>query len=264
MNFENILFEKIGKVGRITLNRPEVKNALNVPILQDMTKAIEEVRKDDQIKVLIVTGAGDTFSGGGDVDFLINDLCNRPSPEIRNLLKENYGGAALSLRNLEKPVIGALNGPTVGAGFDLSLHFDLRIASEKAKFGSIWVRIGTIPALGGMFLLPRIVGLTKASEMMMTGEVIDAQEAYRIGLVNQVVTSDQLQERALEFANRLANGATWAISIVKQGINRGLNGHLMGEIDWAVYMQSICLKTEDCIEGIKAFKERRKANFQGK
>ena len=264
MNFENILFEKIGKVGRITLNRPEVKNALNVPILQDMTKAIEEVRKDDQIKVLIVTGAGDTFSGGGDVDFLINDLCNRPSPEIRNLLKENYGGAALSLRNLEKPVIGVLNGPTVGAGFDLSLHFDLRIASEKAKFGSIWVRIGTIPALGGMFLLPRIVGLTKASEMMMTGEVIDAQEAYRIGLVNQVVTSDQLQERALEFANRLANGATWAISIVKQGINRGLNGHLMGEIDWAVYMQSICLKTEDCIEGIKAFKERRKANFQGK
>jgi len=264
MNFENILFEKIEKVGRITLNRPEVKNALNVPILQDMTKAIEEVRKDDQIKVLIVTGAGDTFSGGGDVDFLINDLCNRPPPEIRNLLKENYGGAALSLRSLEKPVIGALNGPTVGAGFDLSLHFDLRIASEKAKFGSIWVRIGTIPALGGMFLLPRIVGLTKASEMMMTGEVIDAQEAYRIGLVNQVVPSDQLQERALEFANRLANGATWAVSVVKQGINRGLNGHLMGEIDWAVYMQSICLKTEDCIEGIKAFKERRKANFQGK
>lgn len=98
----------------------------------------------------------------------------------------------------------------------------------------------------------------------MTGEMIDAQEAYRIGLVNQVVPSDQLQERALEFANRLANGATWAVSVVKQGINRGLNGHLMGEIDWAVYMQSICLKTEDCIEGIKAFKERRKANFQGK
>jgi 2-(1,2-epoxy-1,2-dihydrophenyl)acetyl-CoA isomerase len=264
MNFENILFEKIERVGRITLNRPEVKNALNVPILQDMTKAIEEVRKDDGIKVLIVTGAGDTFSGGGDVDFLINDLCKRPSPEIRNLLRENYGGAALSLRNLEKPVVGALNGPTVGAGFDLSLHFDLRIASEKAKFGSIWVRIGTIPALGGMFLLPRIVGLTKASEMMMTGEVIDAQEAYRIGLVNQVVPSEHLQERALEFANRLANGATWAVSVVKQGINRGLSGHLMGEVDWAVYMQSICLKTEDCIEGIKAFKERRKANFQGK
>jgi 2-(1,2-epoxy-1,2-dihydrophenyl)acetyl-CoA isomerase len=264
MSFENILFEKIERVGRITLNRPEVKNALNVPILQDMTKAIEEVRKDDGIKVLIVTGAGDTFSGGGDVDFLINDLCKRPSPEIRNLLRENYGGAALSLRNLEKPVVGALNGPTVGAGFDLSLHFDLRIASEKAKFGSIWVRIGTIPALGGMFLLPRIVGLTKASEMMMTGEVIDAQEAYRIGLVNQVVPSEHLQERALEFANRLANGATWAVSVVKQGINRGLSGHLMGEVDWAVYMQSICLKTEDCIEGIKAFKERRKANFQGK
>ncbi len=263
MHFENILFEKIGKVGRITLNRPEVKNALNVPLLQDMAKAIEEVRKDDGTKVLIVTGAGDTFSGGGDVDFLVNDLCKRPSPEIRNLLKENYGGAALSLRSLEKPVIGALNGPTVGAGFDLSLHFDIRIASEKAKFGSIWVRIGTIPALGGMFLLPRIVGLAKASEMMMTGEVIDAQEAHRIGLVNQVVPLEQLQDKTLEFANRLANGATWAISVVKQGINRGLSGQLMGEIDWAVYMQSICLKTEDCIEGIMAFKEKRKARFQG-
>ena len=264
MQFENIRYEKLGKVARITLQRPEVKNALNVAILKDMAAAVEDARRDDVIGALVITGTGDTFSSGGDVDFVLNDLCKRSPKESRNLLKEHYGAAALSLRDLEKPVIGAMNGATLGAGFDLSLHFDLRIASEKATFGSIWIRIGTIPALGGMFLLPKIVGLGRASEMIMTGDIIDANEAFRIGLVNHVVPSGQLQDKALELATRLANGPSVAMSIVKQGLNRGLSGHLMGEIDWAVYMQGLCFNTKDCQEGIKAFKERRKAKYQGK
>lgn len=170
MDFKNIIFEKLHRVARITLNRPEVRNALNVPILRDLSNAIEEIVKDDGIKALVITGAGDVFSSGGDVDFVLNDLCNKSLMEIQSLLKEHYGAAALALRSLEKPVIGAINGPALGAGFDLSLHFDLRIASESAKFGSIWVKIGTIPALGGMFLLPKIIGLTRASEMMLTGK----------------------------------------------------------------------------------------------
>ena len=264
MQFENIRFEKFSKVARITLNRPEVKNALNLPILRDMAEAVEEVKTDEGIGALVVTGTGDAFSSGGDVDFVLNDLCTKSPMEIRNVLLENYGASALSLRNLDKPVIGAINGPCLGAGFDLSLHFDLRIAAEEARFGSIWIRIGTIPALGGMFLLPKVIGLTRATEMMLTGDIIDSQEAYRIGLVNRVLPKDQLQEKTMELATRLANGPAVATSVIKQGINRGLGGHLMGEVDWAVYMQSLCFKTDDCREGINAFKERRKASFKGK
>lgn len=263
MQFQNIFFEKFPRVARITLNRPDVKNALNIAILRDIASAVQDVKRDDGIKALVITAAGDTFSSGGDVDF-VYEVRERSPMEIRNVLEEHYGAAALSLRDLGKPVIGAINGPVLGAGFDLSLHFDLRIASEKATFGSIWIRIGTIPALGGMFLLPKIIGLTRASEMMMTGDVIDAQEALKIGLVNSVVSAEQLQDKAMELATRLSNGPAVAMSVVKQGINRGLSGNLMGEVDWAVYMQSICFRTEDCKEGIRAFKERRKANFRGK
>jgi 2-(1,2-epoxy-1,2-dihydrophenyl)acetyl-CoA isomerase len=264
MSYIQINFEKIENVARITLNRPEKKNALNTEIVSEIGDAVEEISRDPKIKALILTGKGETFSSGGDVEMLINDLCPRSSTEIREILKKFYGRGAIALRSLEIPVIGAINGPALGAGFDLSLHCDMRIASETASFGSIWVRISTIPALGGMFLLPRIIGLTRASEMMMTGDVIDAREAYRIGLVNKVVPAEKLQETALELAQRLAKGASAAIAIVKNGINRGLDGTLLGEIDYAIYMQGLCLKMEDCQEGILAFKEKRKPKFKGR
>ncbi len=264
MGYKNIEFEKVQNVARITLNRPEVKNALDVPILKDMAEAVEIVRRDPEIKALIITGKGNAFSSGGDVQYVLREMCPNPLPEIRDELKTYYGGAALSLRYLEKPVIGAINGPCLGAGFDLSQHFDIRIASEKASFGSIWVRVGTIPALGGMFLLPRIIGLGRAAEMIFTGEVIDVQEAYRIGFVNKIVPAEQLQEKAMDLAKRLADGPGVAISLAKQGIHRGLSGNFAGEVDWAIYMQSLCFKTEDCVEGMTAFKEKRKPKFKGR
>jgi enoyl-CoA hydratase/carnithine racemase len=265
MSYSNIIFQKIdGQIAKITLNRPKARNALNTAIVSELGDAVEEIAGDPKIKALILTGKGEAFSSGGDVDTLINDLYPRSSIEIQKILKKFYGRGAVALRSLEIPVIGAINGPALGAGFDLSLHCDMRIASETAKFGSIWVRISTIPALGGMFLLPRIIGLARASEMMMTGDVIDAHEAYHIGLVNKVVPAEKLQETALELAQRLATGATAAIAIVKNGINRGLDGTLMGEIDYAIYMQSLCLKLEDCREGILAFKQKRKSNFKGR
>jgi enoyl-CoA hydratase/carnithine racemase len=264
MPYTQIIFEKIENVARITLNRPKKKNALNTQIISELGDAVQEIAGNPNIKALILTGAGETFSSGGDVDGLLKDLCPKPPIEIRKILKNFYGRGAVALRNLEIPVIGAINGPALGAGFDLSLHCDMRIASEAAKFGSIWVRISTIPALGGMFLLPRIIGLARASEMMMTGDIIDAQEAYRIGLVNKVVPPEKLQEAALGLATRLASGSTVAISIVKNGINRGLDGTLMGEIDYAIYMQGLAIGMEDCKEGILAFKQKRKPNFKGR
>ncbi|RJX35445.1 MAG: enoyl-CoA hydratase/isomerase family protein [Desulfarculus sp.] len=264
MEFANIKFEEIDKVARVTLNRPEVRNALNPALLTEMIQVVEYLLQSKKIKALIITGTQNVFSGGGDLDMLEGDLCQKSSPEIYEVLKAYYGKAALALRTLPFPVIAAINGPAVGAAFDLCLNCDIRLAARSAILGSIWVRICTIPALGGMYLLPRIVGYGRAAEMIFTGDTISAEEAYRIGLVNHVYDDDKLAEEALRLASRLAGGATGAIAIAKNGLNRGLDGTFAGEVDYAVYMQSLCLKMDDCAEGIKAFKERRKPNFTGK
>jgi enoyl-CoA hydratase/carnithine racemase len=264
MDFSNIIFEEMGNVARITLNRPEARNALNPDLMGEMTRAVEYLSQNSTVTALIVTGKDKVFSGGGDIDFLEHDLCKKSPQEIYTVLKENYGRAVLSLRNLPFPVIAAINGPAVGAGFDLCLNCDIRLAAASASLGSIWVRICTIPALGGMYLLPRIVGYGRAAELIFSGDVVSAEEAYRIGLVNHVYEDSQLQDEASRLASRLAEGATAAISIAKNGLNRGLDGNFNGEIDYAIYMQSLCLKMEDCREGIKAFKERRKPKFTGK
>ena len=264
MKFSNIVFEEIDKVARITFNRLDVRNALNLELLGEMIQVVEYLSKNDKIRALIVTGSGDVFSGGADVDYLESDLCKQPTTEIYKVLTEYYGKAALSLRKLPFPVLAAYNGPAVGAAFDLSLNCDFRVAAKSATMASTWVRISTIPALGGMFLLPRIVGYGRAAEMIFSGDIISAEEAHRIGLVNHVYEDDQLQRKALELANRLARKAPGAIKIAKNGLNRGLDGTFSGEVDYAVTMQSICLRMEDCLEGIRAFKEKREPKFIGK
>ena len=264
MKFSNIIFEEMDRVARITFNRPQARNALNLELLAEMIQVVQYLSTNDRIRALIITGKDNVFSGGADVDFLENDLRKQSSPEIYSVLKENYGKAALSLRSLPFPVIAAINGPAVGASFDLTLNCDIRIAAKGASMGSIWVRISNIPALGGMYLLPRIIGCGRAAEMIFSGDIISADEAYRIGLVNHVYEDSRLQDEALKLANRLAKKAPGAVKIAKNGLNRGLDGTFDGEVDYAVYMQSICLKMEDCLEGIRAFKEKREPKFLGK
>ncbi len=262
--FSNIIYEEIDKVARITFNRPEVRNALNLELLGEVIEVVEHLQKTDKIRALIVTGTNGVFAGGADVDYLKNDLCRQPVTTIYSVLSEYYGKAALSLRKLPFPVIAAINGPAVGAAFDFSLNCDFRVASKSASMGSIWVRINTIPALGGMFLLPRIVGYGRAAEMIFSGDIISADEAYRIGLVNHVYDDKEFQDKTLELATKLAKKAPAAIKIAKNGLNRGLDGTFSGEVDYAVYMQSICMAMQDCIEGITAFKEKREPKFTGK
>ena len=262
--FSNIIYEEIGKVARITFNRPDVKNALNLELLGEVIEVVESLVKNDKIRALIITGTQGVYSGGADVDYLENDLCKQSATDIYKVLIEYYGRAALTLRKLPFPVIAAYNGPAVGAAFDMSLNCDIRVAGKSASMGSIWVRISTIPALGGMFLLPRIVGPGRAAEMIFSGDIISADEAYRIGLVNHVYEDSELQEKTLALATRLADRAPGAVTIAKNGLNRGLDGTFMGEVDYAVYMQSICMTMQDCLEGIRAFKEKRKPKFTGK
>jgi enoyl-CoA hydratase/carnithine racemase len=263
MNFSNIVFEEMGSVARITFNRPDVRNALNPELLGEVIQVVEYLSSSDKTRALIITGTADIFSGGADLDFLENNLRKQSSVQIHQFLMEYYGKAALSLRKLPFPVIAAINGPAVGASFDLSLNCDIRLAAKSASMGSIWVRICTIPALGGMYLLPRIVGYGRAAEMIFSGDIIGAEEAHRIGLVNHVYEDGELQQKALDLANRLAGNAPGAIRIAKNGLNRGLDGNFASEVDYAVTMQGICLKMDDCLEGIRAFKEKRKPKFTG-
>jgi enoyl-CoA hydratase/carnithine racemase len=183
--------------------------------------------------------------------------------EVKKVVYATFQRPIRAIRAMEKPVIAAVNGPAVGAGCELAVAADFRLAGARARFGEVWIRIGCVPALGGMFLLPRIVGLTRATEMILTGEIIDAAEAYRIGLVNRVLADEALAESALALAARLADGPTHALAAAKAAINRGLGGNLWTELETTVNAQLTCFATRDFAEGVRALAERRPPRFTG-
>jgi len=173
------------------------------------------------------------------------------------------GAVALDIANLDKPIIAAINGVAVGAGLSLVLLSDIRLASEKARFGAVWINMGFIPDLGSTYFLPRIVGMEKALDLMLSGEVINAEEALRIGLVGRVIPHEQLMATAKELATKIAAGPSVAVELTKRGLRRALNNDLRTQLDYESYAQNLCRKTEDHKEAVQAFKEKRKPKFRG-
>jgi len=171
---------------------------------------------------------------------------------------------ALDIADLDKPLIGAINGAAVGAGLSLSLLCDIRLASEKARFGAVWLSVGLVPDVGATYYLPRIVGREKSMELMLSREVIDAREALKIGLVSRVVAPDQLMKDAMELATKIASGPAVAIELTKRSLQRSLTNDLEAQLDYETYAQNICRQTEDHKEGIRAFEEKRKPVFTGR
>jgi len=213
-------------------------------------------------RLLIVTGAGKAFCGGGDVNFLLNELAQQPPLGIRGLLME-IGRPLVALRELEIPVIAAINGAAVGGGFDLILHCDFRIAAQGAKAGPTWIRNGIIPVVGSMVLLPKLIGVTRATDMILRGTVVDAEEGYRIGLHTKVVSPGALMAECETLAEELASGSPLAMAIAKQGIHRGLDGRVDYELGYALYLQTLCMTTHDFREALQAFLEKRRPQFRG-
>ncbi|MEK7445928.1 MAG: enoyl-CoA hydratase-related protein [candidate division NC10 bacterium] len=257
-----VLVAQADGVLTLTLNRPDSLNALTVEVMGALADRLEAAAADRSARAVVITGAGSAFSAGGDLAFL-QELPGMPPARAKEVVYGTFQRVPRLIRAMDKPVIAAVNGAAVGAGCEIAVACDFRIASEKARFGEVWITLGCIPALGGMYLLPRLVGLAKATELVLTGEIIDAREALRIGLVNRVVMPPDLPRAAEELARSLARGPARAIAAAKEALNRGLASTFSAELDATVDAQVMCFGTRDFAEGVRALTEKRPPRFTG-
>lgn len=259
-NYETLLIEKENGIGTLTINRPKSLNALNTQVLQDLHDALIEIDQNEEIDVLIVTGAGDrAFIAGAD----ITEMKDKNALEGRSF--SNFGNKVFSmLENLSQPTIAAVNGFALGGGAELAMACDIRIANEYSKFGQPEVGLGIIPGFGGTQRLSRLVGLGKAKELIYTGKTIKADEAKDIGLVNEVVAADELIDAAIELAKLMLKQAPLAVKASKRAINRGYEMDLAHGLEMEAEMFGIQFSTADQKNGMTAFVNKEKPNFEGK
>lgn len=255
-----ILSEVVEQAGVITFNTPQNLNALTPEMLGEVLAAVEAFEADPGVRVLVFTGAGKGFSAGGDMDFM-ERLGRMPPFEIKETVYKHFAGAAKAIKLCPKPTIAAVNGAAVGAGCEIAVACDFRLVSEHAMFSEAWIKLGVIPPLGGMFLLPQVVGLTKATEMFMLGTQVGAEEAVRIGLANKQVAAEALIDEAMALARQLAAGPARAQAVLKEGLRRGMESTLAAEWEFNIYAQSMLISNGDFGEAVRAFKEKRKPEF---
>ena len=260
MDYEGIVLDKEGGIATLRLNRPEQLNAVSTTMELSIRRALNDISKDKSIKVLILTGTGRGFCAGTDVNSGLPALHKMSEKELAEVMRIT----ALSFYNISKPTIAAINGVTAGVGMAMALLCDMRIASEKATFTAGYVRMGLTPDVGSTYLLPRLVGTARAMEFMITGDLIDAAEAYRIGMLNKVVPEEELMKTARELATKIARGAPIAIELTKQDIRRSAHNSIEQQIELEASTFYTCLQTEDHKEAAKAFLEKRRPEFKGK
>lgn len=257
-----ILTEVSEGIGTLTLNRPDTLNAMTPAFMAEMRTALADLAGNGEVRVIVITGTGRGFSSGGDKDFL-EDITRMTPFQIKSAVYENFQGAVKAVKLCPKPTIAAVNGPAAGAGCELAIACDFRIAAESAFFMESWVHLGIIAPLGGMLLLPRLIGLGRAQEMLMLGKRVEAAEALRIGLVSDVVPDRQLAEEARDLARQLAAGPALAYTAFKEGIRRGMESTLNAEWEYGVNMQAMLLNSGDFAEAVAALREKRKPVFKG-
>ncbi|KAF0250142.1 MAG: enoyl-CoA hydratase/isomerase family [bacterium] len=263
MSYKTLLFEVDENIAKIVLNRPEAMNALSTDLATELIEVFQDLATKDNIRAVILTATGRAFSAGGDVKQM-STVLGEDAPAKFRLALDIYHRLILLMRQLPKPIIAAVNGVAAGAGFNLALACDVRIAAEAAKFSQAFIRIGLIPDFGGTFFLPRIVGLAKAMELMMTGELIDAEKAQQLGIVNLVVKGDELNATAGFFAKQAAELPTVAIGRLKKLLDSSFTSSLSEQLELEAEMQMQSSCTADFAEGVRAFVEKRQPKFLGK
>ena len=263
MNYETIIYEKEKGIATLTFNRPQVMNAGDYQMGAEVRTAVVDARDDDEVKVLIVTGAGRGFHAGDDVGgiFLAKDRVKRQAE--RKLAQLKGIERPFYLQGFFKPTIAAVNGPAVGLGFDIAISCDVRLASENAKFGYFYVRRGLVGSAAGVMTLMHLIGLSRGMEMMLSGELIDAVEADRVGLVSRIVPQERLMEEARELARKFMKAAPLAQQVIKRAVHKAMFDPA-GLAEFLIPMQQVLMETEDHLEGAKSFAEKREPVYKGR
>jgi len=259
---KHVLYEVKDNIAHITLNRPEKKNAFSPEMINLWRKHLEEVKADDSVRVIIVTGKGDTFCSGGDIRDMADGKLR--SWDMKRFLWDGVHRIVLTLEDLDKPVIAAINGYAMGAGLDMALMCDLRICSDRAKLAESYITMGLVPGDGGAYFLPRLVGVSNALELLLTGDIVSAEEALKLGIVNRVVPHEHLLEEALRLAQRIADKPPLAVRMMKRAVYQAQTSSLRSHLDYISSQLALLSETEDHIEAAKAFLEKRKPLFKGK
>jgi 2-(1,2-epoxy-1,2-dihydrophenyl)acetyl-CoA isomerase len=260
MSYEHILLKRAEGIGTLTLNRPDKLNAFAGTMRKELADALVELEKDPTVRVVVITGAGRGFCAGADVGYMAKLVEERDTIAMAALVEAGRR-VVMTMRESAKPVIGSINGVAAGGGANLALACDLRIASDRARLGQTFNRIGLHPDWGGSYFLPRLVGPAKALELFWTAEIIDAEECLRLGLFNRVVPHDRLEEETLAMARTLAAKPALALALAKRAVYQSLSRTLPEMLDYELEAQLRCFESGDAAEGIKAFVEKRTAVF---
>lgn len=263
----HLLYEVTDGIATITINRPERRNALSLDMMRAWQEALADARSDADVKVVVVTGAGPDFCAGGDMSggqLKVGGTELPPIPELRQQARDTVHAIARAVRQLDKPYLAAIDGMAAGAGMDLASMADLRFASETARFCMSFVKVGVVPADGGCYYLPRIIGLPRALHLIWSGETMSAQQALDWGYVHAVAPPGELRETVRAYARRLADGPSIAIGLLKRLVYDGLDSTEDQALEMAALSMATVMATEDAREGPRAFAERRPPAFTGR
>ena len=258
-----VLEHKHEGIATLVMNRPDRLNALSNDLSVALNEALGRLAEDASVRVVVITGGGRAFCAGGDLGLIGKGRASGATQELEPLLRSGMQ-AVLKIRTMPQPVIAAVNGPAAGAGMNIALAADIRIATEEATFGQNFAKVGLFPDYGGTYFLPQLVGPAKAAELFYTGEMIDAKTALDLGIVNRIVPASQLEAEVKQLAQKIADGPPVAIHAVKKSLFGSEKKKLMEALEHEVQEQMRCFLSEDCSEGIRAFFEKRSPKFRGK
>ena len=268
MTYKELIVEKKDNILTIKFNRPEQMNAINTQLTSEFLEALISADKDNEVRVVIITGSGNAFCAGIDISEAIEKI-EQKTPilsSFENMIpsQTSVPWIPMIIRYMKKPVIAAINGPAIGAGFSIALACDIRVASVNAKMGAPFARVGLTPEFGSTYNLPRLIGIAKACELMFTGDIIDAQQMKEIGLVNEVVPDAELEQFSRKMAKKIVQAPSISIQLAKRALYQGMDADFASQLQFETLAIGVCAQTEDHFEAFKAFLEKRKPIFKDK